>query len=705
MFASRFMQSCTRRSFLSISTTLSLLVSTVGYANADEVNEQQESQQQRLTLEDTFNLEFVGSPQFISDDTVIYGRQSMDIMTDSRQSHLWQINIRTQEHRPFIADDASLSQATLSPNGKYIAYTKSSNGRAQLHLYYLDSQQSVRLTNLDETPRQITWSNDSKTLAFTLFTEAKHKPLFTGIPAKPKGATWSEQATYIEATQYRGDGRGYLREGYNQIYVLPVEGGTPRQLTSGKFPSGGKLAFSNNDEWIYFATPHREDYALNPLVSDIYKVSVATNDVEQVTSMDGPESSPSISPNGKYLAFSQLNDRKLSYQNSDLVIMNIESGDVTRLTTSLDRTLGKFVWRQDSRGLFFSYLDNGENKLAAVNLEGKIKPLDVSIGGQSLGRPYTSGDFAVSKKGDIVYTAASRTMPGDLALYRKGKAPTILTHLNNDALGHKSLADVQDLTVASTVDKRDISAWIAFPPDFDNTKKYPLILEIHGGPHAAYGPHFAMEIQLMAAKGYVVVWANPRGSSSYGEDFGNLIHHNYPSEDYNDLMDVVDAVIEKGYVDTENLFITGGSGGGVLTAWSIGMTNRFAAAVVAKPVINWLSFSLTADAYPYFSQYWMEDMPWNIADKLWKRSPLSLVGNVTTPTLLLTGEADYRTPISESEQYYQALRLQGIDAAMIRIPGASHGIASRPSRLIQKVGNILAWFERYTHSTEKDNKK
>jgi dipeptidyl aminopeptidase/acylaminoacyl peptidase len=416
--------------------------------------------------------------------------------------------------------------------------------------------------------------------------------------------------------------------------------------------------------------------------------------------MDGPESRPTVSPNGKYLAFSQLNDRKLSYQNSDLVVMELESGDITRLTSSLDRSLGKFVWRQDSRGLVFSYLDKGETKLAAVNLKGDVKPIDVAIGGQALGRPYTSGDFALSKKGDIVFTTASRTTPGDLALFRKGKSPALLTQLNTDALGHKTLAEVQDVSVKSSVDQRDIGAWVALPPGFDSSKKYPLILEIHGGPHAAYGPHFAMEIQLMAAQGYVVVWANPRGSSSYGEDFGNTIHHNYPSEDYNDLMDVVDAVIAKGYVDTDNLFITGGSGGGVLTAWSIGKTDRFAAAVVAKPVINWVSFALTADAYPYFSQYWMADMPWNIADKLWKRSPLSLVGNVKTPTMLLTGEADYRTPISESEQYYQALKLQNVDAAMVRIPGASHGIASRPSRLIQKVGNIIAWFERYKTKQE-----
>jgi len=697
MFASRFASGPVRKGLYLTSTALSLLFIGVSQANAlQQPNPSSNTlPSNALSYNDTFNLEFVANPQFIDKETVIYARQSMDVMTDSRQSRLWQVNIKSGEHRPFIGLDENLSQATLSPNGKMLAYTKSVKGRAQLHLYYLDTMQSVRLTNTSETPRQLTWSHDSKTLAFTQFTEEKQKPLFTEMPSKPKGAKWAENATYIDAVQYRGDGRGYLREGFDQIFVLPVEGGTPRQLTTGKFPSGGTLSFSKDNDWIYFATPQREDYALHPLFSDIYKVNVSTAAVEQVTDIDGPESRPTLSPDGKYLAFTQLNDRKLSYQNGDLAVLELKSGEITRLTTSLDRSLGKFEWRKDSRGLVFSYLDHGETKLATVNLKGDIKTLDVSVGGQAFGRPYTSGDFAVSDKGDIVYTTATRTTPGDLALFRKGKDDTQLTSLNSDALGHKALAEVQDLAVTSSVDERAIDAWVALPPGFDSSKKYPLILEIHGGPHAAYGPHFAMEIQLMAAQGYVVVWSNPRGSSSYGEDFGNLIHHNYPSEDYNDLMDVVDAVVEKGYVDSDNLFITGGSGGGVLTAWSIGKTDRFRAAVVAKPVINWMSFALTADAYPFFSQYWMSDMPWNVADKLWKRSPLSLVGNVTTPTMLLTGEADYRTPISESEQYYQALKLQGVDAAMVRIPGASHGIASRPSRLIQKVGNIVAWFERY----------
>ena len=372
-----------------------------------------------------------------------------------------------------------------------------------------------------------------------------------------------------------------------------------------------------------------------------------------------------------------------------------DSADASSLTPKLDRQIGSMKWAKDGKGLYFSYLDQGETKLAYVSTKGKISNLPARLGSQALGRPYTSGQFAVSADEEVVYTINNPHRPADLALMKKRGKAQLLTQLNEDVFAGKRIAKVEKLAVTSSVDQRSIDAWIAYPPHFDASKDYPIILEIHGGPHAAYASTFSMELQLMAAKGYITVWSNPRGSSSYGEEFGNLIHHNYPSQDYDDLMDVVDAAIAKGNVDTKNLFITGGSGGGVLTAWSIGKTDRFAAAVVAKPVINWLSFALTADAYPFFTQYWMEDMPWNISDKLWKRSPLSLVGNVKTPTMLLTGEADYRTPMSETEQYYQALRLQKVPSAMVRIPGASHGIASRPSHLIQKVGNIVAWFDKY----------
>ncbi|WP_246261238.1 S9 family peptidase [Alteromonas ponticola] len=655
-----------------------------------------------LQYADTFNLEYPGSLLFTHDGkNVIYERRSMDIMKDRTHTALWQVSLDGKKHRPLIAQDESIGQTTLSPDGTMLAYVAGS----QIHIHYFDSGEQVKISSLPHRPSNITWSHDGKTLAFSMFTATQEKPLFTDMPAKPKGAKWSESAKYIERTNYRSDGAGYLPTGYNQLYILPVSGGTPRQLTTGAFPHSGVLAFAADNKSIFFSANRSEDFALQPLSSDLYSVNIKTREVRQVTSMDGPEFSPKLSPNGDKLAFMQLNDRKLSYQNADLMVMDLASGEATRITSALDRSIQGFYWKQNSESLVFSYLDQGEHKLASTDLAGNIEKLAVTLGGQSMGRPYTSGDFAINKNGDIAFTKANMNKPADLALVRSGNnKQLLLTDLNSDALGHLTLAEVKALEVTSSVDERKIDAWVAYPPNFDSNKTYPLILEIHGGPHAAYGPHFSMEVQLMASKGYMVVWSNPRGSSSYGEDFGNLIHHNYPSQDYNDLMDVVDAAIAKGNVDANNLFITGGSGGGVLTAWSIGKTDRFKAAVVAKPVINWMSFALTADAYPFFSQYWMPDMPWNIADQLWKRSPLSLVGNVSTPTLLLTGESDYRTPISESEQYYQALRLKGVDAAMVRIPGAPHGIAGKPSRLIQKVGNILAWFERYqvNHDTSQN---
>jgi len=316
------------------------------------------------------------------------------------------------------------------------------------------------------------------------------------------------------------------------------------------------------------------------------------------------------------------------------------------------------------------------------------------LGGQSIGRPYTSGDYTVMPDGQIIVTTSLGTQPADLAIV-SADGITPLTDLNSDVFANKNVNAPELLTVKSSVDNRELQAWVVKPPSFDPTKQYPMILEIHGGPHTAYGPEFSAEVQLFAAAGYVVIYGNPRGSTSQGSEFANTIDKNYPSEDYNDLMDMVDGLIAKGYIDENNLFVTGGSGGGVLTAWIIGNTDRFAGAVVAKPVINWISMIGTSDIYTFMARYWFTDLPWNDIDQYWSRSPLRLVGNVTTPTMVLTGELDVRTPMAESEQYYGALRLEGVDSALVRIQDAYHGIAAKPSNLANKVGYILAWFERH----------
>ena len=364
------------------------------------------------------------------------------------------------------------------------------------------------------------------------------------------------------------------------------------------------------------------------------------------------------------------------------------------LSADFDRNISNIQWAGDGKAIYFQYDDKGETKIAHCSLTGKITDKVKQVGGLSLGRPYNAGAYSVSNSGSIAYTLGTTEHPADLGVATK-KGSERLTYVNDDLFSFKALGNVEELWWKSSFDQQDIQGWVVTPPNFDPSKKYPFILEIHGGPFASYGSVYSAEIQAYAAAGYVVLYSNPRGSTSYGADFGNLIHHDYPNHDYDDLMSGVDAVIEKGYVDPDKLFVTGGSGGGVLTAWIVGKTDRFKAAVVAKPVINWTSFVLYADGAAFFAKYWFGKKPWEDPESYFKRSPLNYVANVTTPTMLLTGEEDYRTPIAESEQFYTALKLEGVETAMVRIPGAGHGIANRPSNLIAKIAGVLAWFEKY----------
>ena len=423
-------------------------------------------------------------------------------------------------------------------------------------------------------------------------------------------------------------------------------------------------------------------------------VNITTKKLTQITNEVGAERSPSISPNGKMIAYSFEERRPLAYTPDQIAIMDMNGNNKRIISKDLDGDADNIQWSDDNQSIFFSYDERGIRKIGQVMLNGEIENVTNGLGGTSLGRPYLSGSYHHSAK-NIAFTYGEAHRPADVAVIRNGEVK-ILTQLNNDLLSQLKLGDINEIIYKSSFDDQEIQGWYITPPNFDPKKKYPLILEIHGGPHLAYGPYFSAELQIMAASGYVVFYNNYRGSLSYGEDFALLLQYKYSSsEDFADHMSGIDALINKGFIDESNLFIAGGSAGGIATAYAIGLTDRFNAAVAAKPVINWLSKTLTADSMVGQIYHQFPGPPWENLEHYWKRSPLSLVGNVTTPTMLLTGEDDRRTPISETEQFYQALRLKGVDSAMIRLPETSHGIASRPSRLITKVDHILAWFERY----------
>ena len=648
-----------------------------------------------LAPEDVFSLAYASDPQVSPDGSfVVYTRNFMDIMEDRRRSNLWRIDVDGGNARPLTTGAVNDRGARIAPDNDRVAYLSSDGRGVQIFVRWMSSGETLQVTRLDRAPRNLAWSPDGKWLAFALLVPSR-PPTMGSLPARPEGANWAEAPQVVQRAVFRADGAGRLPHGYTQLFVVSAEGGAPRQLTSGDYNHGGSIAWSPDGMSLYFSGNRNEDAELNPSDSEIYRVGLDGGEVVAVTDRDGPDNSVAVSPDGKMLAWTGYDDRVRSYQVTHLYVMNSDGSERRQLLPDLDRDVSRPHWSADGRGLYFAYEDKGLTRLAHVDLRGGLTDITGELGGLALTRPYTGAQFSVGGRDVYAITRGDALSPADIAVGRGAGAPRRLTRLNANLLDYRELGQVEEFRYPSGFDGKEIQAWVVWPPGFDPAKKYPLLLEIHGGPHAAYGPHFSVEVQLFAAAGYVVVYANPRGSSSYGDAFGSYIHHNYPSEDYDDLMSAVDTIVERGAIDTDRLYVTGGSGGGVLTAWIVGKTDRFAAAVVAKPVINWISFALSADYAPVFSKYWFPALPWDDPMGYWERSPLSLAGEVSTPTMLLTGEEDWRTPMWESEQYYQALKLRGVDTALVRLPGASHSIAARPSQLLAKVSAILEWLKRH----------
>lgn len=679
-----------------------VLVSSLTYA--PRLTAQSGAERGPLRVEDLFDLETVADPQISPDGrSVVYVRQRADIMTDGRFSNLWIVNSDGTGHRPLTSGDFGDGSPRWSPDGTRLAFVSNRGGTSQIHVRWMDTGETSEITNLTEPPSSIAWSPDGTRIAFGKLVPAP-APTIAGMPTPPPGAEWAEQARVVERTVFRFDQLGYLPHGYQHVFVVPSEGGTPRQITSGDTHWGGigvagaQFSWSHDGDHLFMSRdPNAEEDRVFVSDTEIYEIAVSDGAVRQLTDRRGPDEAPLASPDGRHIAYLGMDDRYQGFQLVQLYVMNRDGSGSRSLTGDLDRNLYDPQWAADGSGLYALYDNEGVTRLAFIGLDGSRRDLADNLGGRA--SSYPSGEYSVANDGSFAINHTTASVPSDIAVGDGEGDVRILTGVNDDLLAKREVGEVEEIWWESSVDGRRIQGWVVKPPGFQPGRRYPLILEIHGGPFANYGPRFAMEKQLMAAEGFVVLYTNPRGSTSYGEEFANLIHHAYPGDDLYDLESGVDAVIDLGYADPDELYVVGGSGGGVLTAWIVGNTDRYKAAVSWYPVINWYSWSLTADMSGYGVQYWFPGVPWDNVEHYESRSLLSVVENVTTPTRIITGEEDYRTPMSESEQYYKALKYVGAETSLVRVPGEPHGIRRRPSHHIAKMLATLEWFKRYSPAT------
>ncbi|HYE66043.1 MAG TPA: S9 family peptidase, partial [Pyrinomonadaceae bacterium] len=568
----------------------------------------------RLTVDLFLNWEYVSSPQISPDGSqIVYTRRWTDKVNDKYEDEIWIINTDGSKNRFLVKG----SSPQWSPDGKRLAYIAPGQPTgAQIFVKWMDTAEETQLTHLERAPSNIRWSPDGKRIAFNMLVAAK-PGLKINMPPKPDGAKWVEPPRVIDRLNYRADNLGFRPDGFLHIFIIPDTGGTPRQITDGDYNHAAP-EWMPDSQTIVFSGVRKADAEYLRGGSEIYAASIKGGGIRALTDRHGPDVEPTVSPDGRLIAYTGYDQTDNTYTVSKLYVMNADGGNKRLLSGDFDRSPFGLQWAPDSSGIYFTTEDRGTNNLFLMPLKGG--------GAQQI----TKGDHqllttSLSRKGLAAGILSDPNEPGDVVVFGlRQPEPRKLTGVNDDLLEGRKLGRVEEVWYDSVGGKK-IQGWVVKPPDFDPSKQYPLLLYIHGGPHIMYGVGFNFEFQNHAAEGYVILYTNPRGSSGYGQEFGNAINNNYPGEDYDDLMKGVDEVIKKGFVDERNLFVCGGSGGGVLTSWIVGHTDRFAAAVSMKPVINWYSFVGTTDGSDWY--YNFKKLPWEDPTEHLRRSPITYVGN------------------------------------------------------------------------------
>ena len=647
---------------------------------------------------DVFDLEWVANPQVSPDGgQIVYQRRGMDVMEDDRTSALWTLDADGTDHTKLTSRATDESSPRWSPDGSKIAFTSAADDHGtEIYVHWVEQNKTARITQLENAPSGLSWSPDGTHLAFSMHVSAP-EPTLASRPEPPEGADWAEPPRVETRLNHESDGTGVLDYGYDHLFVVRADGGRARQVTAGDSHHSSRPVWTADGDALIYSANRHDNWERERRNTELYAVPVDGDGTSSpLTERFGPDHTPRVSPDGETIAYLGYDDEVQTYQVTRLYVMDRDGSDRRAVDLGLNRSIDDIAWDEDGAGLYFQYEDEGTTKLGHTTLDGTSTVVAENLGGTSIGRPYGGGDFSVSSTGRLAFNQTSPAHPAELAVTRRGQNTTRqLTDLNGDLLDDRTLGTVEEIRYTSSKDGRELHGWVVTPPNFDPNRTYPLMVEIHGGPISNYGDRFSAEIQLYAAAGYVVFYPNARGSTSYGEEFGNLLYNDFSGGEYQDIMDGVNRLVERDYVAEDSLYVTGGSAGGTSAAWITGKTDRFRAAAVQKPVTNWISKTLAADNYYGYAEYRYPGQPWQNPMAYWDVSPVSLLDSMNTPTVVIVGSDDLRTPPWQAKQLYNGLKLRGVEAAYVEIPGASHGIAYRPSQLITKVDHVLGWFDRY----------
>ena len=661
------------------------------------VNGQEKASANRFTADHYFELERVSNAQISADGArIVYTREQANRLEDKWDTALWIMNADGSQHR-FLAKG---SNPQWAPDSKRILYLADGEPRGtQIFVRWIDAEgPATQITRATEKVADARWSPDGKMIAFSMFVPAKNKWTIS-MPAEPEGAKWTPAPRIVETLHYRQDRVGFLEDGYTHLFLVAADGGAPRQLTTGEWNAGaGELRGQVGLDWtadskaIVLVANRDTDADLEYDRSQLLVVDATSGSIRELVAKPGAWESPKVSPDGKMVAFTGYPESPKTHSVTDLYVVPFAGGEARKISGDYDRDPLNLHWAADGSGLYFDANDHGARNVQSASLNGGVRVVTTGV--------HVLTFDSLSKDLVAAGTVTDPDHPPEVARFnlRRPSEMTQLTNVNAGLLAGKKLAKTEEISYTSTGNTK-VQGWVVKPPDFDAAKKYPLILEIHGGPFAMYSVAFNYMWQNFAANDFVVLYVNPRGSTGYGSGFSDAIDHNYPGPDYDDLMAGVDAVTAKGFLDVSRMYVSGCSGGGVLSSWVIGHTDRFAAAAVRCPVIDWLSMAGNTDI-PLFTYSFFQKPFWEDPSDWLAHSSLMYAGKVSTPTLLMTGVLDRRTPMPQTEEYYAAVKKRGVPVKLVQFEGEYHGTGSKPSNFIRTQLYMMSWFQKYTRSAD-----